>query len=38
MIQTTNTDRPTRKTLASQLDRLDATLDGLAGGLNDVAS
>jgi hypothetical protein len=38
MIQTTNTDRPTRKTLASQLDRLDGILDGLGEGLNDAVA
>jgi hypothetical protein len=39
MIETTNTDAPTRKTLASQLDRLDGILDGLSEGLNQsVAS
>jgi hypothetical protein len=38
MIKTTNTDTPTRKTLASQLDRLDGILDGLAEGLNEAVS
>ena len=38
MIKTTNTDGQSRKTLASQLDRLDSLLDGLGDGLNDVAS
>ena len=38
MIQTTNTDRPTRKTLASQLDRLDGILDCLGEGLNDAVA
>ena len=34
----TNTNGQVRKTLASQLDRLDAILDSLSDGLNDVAS
>ena len=38
MIQTTNTDRPTRKTLASQLDRLDGILDCLGEGLNQAVA
>jgi hypothetical protein len=32
------TDGQTRKTLASQLDRLDGTLDGLGEGLNEAAA
>ena len=38
MIKTTNIDGPTRKTLASQLDRLDSILDGLSEGLNDAVA
>ena len=38
MIQTTNTDGQSRKTLASQLDRLDSILDGLSDGLNEAVA
>ena len=38
MTKTIEMNGPTRKTLASQLDRLDGILDGLSEGLNDVAS
>ena len=38
MSKTLETNGQTRKTLASQLDRLDSILDGLSEGLNDVAS
>jgi hypothetical protein len=38
MIQTTNTDGQSRKTLASQLDRFDSILDGLSDGLNQAVS
>ena len=38
MIKTTNTDGQSRKTLASQLDRLDGILDGLSDGLNQAVS
>jgi hypothetical protein len=34
----TNTNGRTRQTLASQLDRLDSILDGLAEGLNDAVA
>jgi hypothetical protein len=34
---TTMTNGQVRKSLASQIDRLDVMLDGLADGLNDVA-
>ena len=37
MTVTNNTTRP-RKTLATQLDRLDSILDGLSDGLSDGAS
>jgi hypothetical protein len=35
---TTTLDNGVRKTLASQIDRLDSILDGLAENLNDGAS
>jgi hypothetical protein len=35
---TTTTNGRTRKSLAEQIDRLDAILDGLADALNDGAS
>jgi hypothetical protein len=38
MTQTLEMNGPTRKTLASQLDRLDSILDGLSEGLNDAVS
>jgi len=38
MTTTTPTNGQMRKTLASQLDRMDQMLDGLSEGLNDVAS
>ena len=38
MTKTLELNGTTRKTLASQLDRLDSILDGLSEGLNDVAS
>jgi hypothetical protein len=38
MIKTTNTDGQSRKTLASQLDRLDGILDGLSDGLNEAVA
>jgi hypothetical protein len=38
MTKTLEMNGPTRKTLASQLDRLDSILDGLSDGLNDGAS
>ena len=38
MSKTLEMNSTTRKTLASQLDRLDGILDGLSEGLNDVAS
>jgi hypothetical protein len=34
---TTMSNGQVRKSLASQIDRLDTMLDGLADGLNDVA-
>jgi hypothetical protein len=34
----TTTNGPVRKTLASQLDRLDAILDSLSIGLNDCST
>ena len=38
MIKTTNADGQSRKTLASQLDRLDSILDGLSDGLNEAVA
>src|SRR6516162_7473241 len=38
MTKTMEMIRPTRKTLASQLDRLDSILDGLSEGLNDAVA
>src|SRR6516162_9745159 len=38
MTKTMEMIRPTRKTLASQLDRLDSILDGLSEGLTDAVS
>ena len=38
MNKTVEMNGPARKTLASQLDRLDSILDGLSEGLDDVAS
>ncbi len=38
MLKTTNTDGQSRKTLASQLDRLDSILDGLSEGLDQAVS
>jgi hypothetical protein len=38
MSKTLETNGQTRKTLASQLDRLDGILDGLSEGLNDAVS
>jgi hypothetical protein len=36
-MQTNSSNGQVRKTLATQLDRLDAILDSLSDGLNDVA-
>jgi hypothetical protein len=38
MTKTLEMNGPTRKTLASQLDRLDSILDGLSEGLNDAVA
>jgi hypothetical protein len=38
MTNTMQMNGPSRKTLASQIDRLDSILDGLSEGLDDVAS
>ena len=38
MTKTLEMNGPARKTLASQLDRLDGILDGLSEGLDDGAS
>jgi hypothetical protein len=38
MSKTLETNGPTRKTLASQLDRLDSMLDGLSEGLSDAVA
>jgi hypothetical protein len=38
MTKTLEMNGPTRKTLASQLDRLDSILDGLSVGLNDAVA
>ena len=38
MSTTVEINGQTRKTLASQIDRLDSILDGLSEGLDDVAS
>jgi hypothetical protein len=38
MTKTLEMNGPTRKTLASQLDRLDGILDGLSEGLNDAVA
>jgi hypothetical protein len=38
MTKTMEMNGPARKTLASQLDRLDATLDGLSEGLNEAVA
>jgi len=38
MTNTTQMNGPARKTLASQLDRLDGVIDGLSEGLNDAVS
>ena len=38
MTNTMQMNGPARKTLASQLDRLDSILDGLSEGLDDGAS
>src|SRR5262245_55736000 len=38
MVETTNANGRQRKSLASQLDRLDEMLDGLGGALNDAVA
>jgi hypothetical protein len=38
MTAKTNANAQVRKTLADQIDRLDAMLDGLADGLNDCST
>ena len=38
MTKTLEMNGPTRKTLASQLDRLDSILDGLSEGLSDAVA
>src|SRR6516225_5333941 len=38
MTNTTQMNGPARKTLASQLDRLDRVIDGLSEGLNDAVA